>query len=134
MNQIQIKDLGMFLGCECLRLNIPSTSNRFRFTLTPETLYYECGGNEDSIRLLLRKFSDMTQEEAIEFYNTFLRDKDVSNTFKYSTAQELAQYLDILTGTEAVVLAAKWLISKQFDVLNLIEKGLAFDKNNIPEL
>lgn len=103
---LEIKDvIHLYLGCEV------ENKKGQRVNLTP-MLLAQCLVNKweletEQWKPILRNLSDMTEEE-----------KETSGKFNVCSNFELAEWF-------------RYLLSKHFDLFNLIESGLAIDKNNL---
>lgn len=139
-----IKDyLHLYLGCECRCYSL-SDSNGWIDRVTPELLIQI--DDEDSgingLCLILRPLSDMTEEEAIEICKTVVDEfrHDVIDIFEIT--KDRIWYIDGQVwgwdgGSEIIDKyfyfhemppeVMRILLSKGFDLFNLINEGLAID-------
>jgi hypothetical protein len=114
--------LPLYKGCEVLRNN---ENLPFRLTGNRLAAYIHGDLPIDSIKLLLRPFSDITEEEFRQhFYDHWLEELDVA------TFEEQYREVKCWTIKQEALLPEHFhfLLSKHFDLFGLIPAGLAIDK------
>ncbi len=124
--------LPLYLGCD-IRFSRPSGASIEKLTAA-DLNDIETGFISLSlIKPILRPLSSMTKEEAKEF----LGDAGIK-AFIYEIAEGGIKYLeDEDAGAEYLFFSAidpqrfHWLLSKHFDLFNLIPSGLAIDKTTM---
>jgi hypothetical protein len=132
-----IKDyLHLYLGCECLF----NTGVVVRRTLFPEMLI-QINKGFASVELLLRKLDSMNEDEAIECIKEFDDGLGDDPQFKI-LGKEDGDWIYVQVGYEETECCwepkPKWmsaklvhyLLSKGFDLFNLIDSGLAIEKQS----
>lgn len=119
MEQLDSKTLALYLGCECAVYTDGIIKSSYNATLTSVSIYgfvtlrkvnrdNVLSKSFNEIKLLLRPLSSISEDENIEIQSMAAFDENI-------------RWLKF-TGN-----VAKYLISKQFDLFNLIEQGLALD-------
>lgn len=130
MNKKREDYLHLYLGCECavseseyyeagtgklVRIDIEDSQS---VVISANTLHdrtmYCVEADVSDIKPLLRTLSSMTEEEKIELFA--LREN------------EAQLFPAIITGLSECF---RWLLSRHFDLFNLIDAGLAIDKTSI---
>ena len=117
-----IKDyLHLYLGCEILFDNklwiLSKVGGRvIKLTRTGKFNKY-VGARPVDVKLILRPLSDMTEEEYIEWHTIVVGDARDATRYFIETDGEKTRYL----------------LSKQFDLFNLIPEGLAIDKTTLKQ-
>lgn len=114
----EIKDyLHLYLGCECLA-NVPNIEVKQWLIIDGDFIGYKGKNYFTNIQPILRKLSDMTEEEMNECGNLIydFSDDEELNRWKWS---------DFDFGCAEQF---HYLLSKHFDLFNLIPEGLAIDK------
>lgn len=121
--QTQLKDvIHFYLGCKCVELfklrvgksDVWEDSHGSPITLTPDMLSPELDGYR-SYKLILRPLSSMIKEEEKEF--------DATKVFIRATPVHQIGAMHWTSETY------RWLLSKHFDLFNLIETGQAIEKH-----
>lgn len=141
---MNIKDcLHLYLGCEC-RMTKPSyhavhelhLSCDRTFVLTGRLLHYFIDDTTKAdIKLILRPLSDMTEEEFLGIFKP-IQPEDVTNDQLLDAINNLKsdgyECLDF-GGMDAIAVFEifRKLLSKHFDLFNLIENNLAIDKTTL---
>ncbi|MDB5200559.1 MAG: hypothetical protein JWO92_2522 [Chitinophagaceae bacterium] len=139
---VEIKDyLHLYLGCDvllCKNLEGNNVIEQLNGRMLWEDM--EMFEGEYSYKPILRKLSDMTEEEDNQF--TSLAAKcDYEVLFGYNNKKKLigitweelgatGLFFNTAAGVDFLEIF-RWLLSKNFDLFGLIESGLAIDKTKI---
>ncbi len=141
-----LKDyLHLYFGCECLYNNkttIYSIQAFDKWSEICDLRNVSLGGNFsnqvgiENIKLILRPLNDMTEEEMLEYGKNVDSLKDCDNA-EFSRAGAIVfstngfpnghMYPDDYNTAESF----RYLLSKGFDLFNLINDGLAIDKTKV---
>lgn len=111
--ETKLKDvLHLYIGCQIkeMKLDVIITLTIF----TPKTLYKF---KNNTFKLILRRFDDMTEEEKVEY-----------KSLQYS--QRATPVHQIYVNTDSSQSFA-WLLKNGFDIYNLILSGDAIDKKTL---
>jgi len=115
---IEIKDyLHLYLGC-VVESSVPGDGVKEKFILNEIDKGILMLAENRWIKPILRPLSDMTEEEETEYLKIFP---------EYEDYQRLMWETQILMEGEGT----KYLLSKSFDLFNLIPEGLALDKTKL---
>jgi hypothetical protein len=116
-----------YLGCECIISDLPKRMILEGGRTKIGGYLLDCK-DECTIKPILRKLSSMTEEEFKEFKN--ICDAD----FSKMTVIESMTKGEVVTRLCHSAFAQSYLLSKHFDLFDLISSGLAIDKDELEKL
>ena len=139
-NYFELDDIGKLtlINKGSIQIQASPDTDNYPYGVSLNDGKYVCGGEElfKVFKLILRKLEDITEEEKKEFKNICgLEKEDLDCLIEHtgSIFEPDVKYFGTahLTNILQWALGVQYLLSKNFDLFNLISEGKAIDKNTL---